>query len=70
MVPPETMAMPWPGLLLRVMSGSIVLVQLGMVLMSMAQVTNKVHVNVPGLDCHLKPCEDLRAGLPVGDILI
>lgn len=42
----------WPGLLLRTMSGLTVLVQLGLVSMSMAQVTTKGHADVPDLDKH------------------
>ena len=41
---------------LKVMSGSMVLLDLGSVLMSMVCVTTKVQADVNGLCCHLKPC--------------
>lgn len=46
------MVTSWPGLLLRTMSGFIVLLQLGLLSMSMAQVTTEGHADVPDLDKH------------------
>lgn len=43
----------WPGLLPRVMSGSVVLLQLGFVSMSVPWITSKGWVDVPGLVCYL-----------------
>lgn len=42
---------PWPMLPSRIMLGSLVLEQLGAVLMCQAHVTTKAHVHIPGLDC-------------------
>lgn len=44
-----------PVLLLRVMSGPMVLLQLGSVLMSITHVATKGHVAVRGLYCSLNP---------------
>lgn len=50
-----------PILTLRAMSGSMTKQQQGSVSMSMTHVTIKVHVDVPGLDCSLRPCRYPRA---------
>lgn len=60
------MVTSWPGLPLRAISESMVLFQLGLVLMFMTCITTKGHVDVYDLGCHLKPCEWLRALLLLG----
>lgn len=60
----------WPGLLPKAMSGSVVLLQLGSMLMSVACVTTKGQMDVCGLGCHWRPCGCLRAVLPKQDMLI
>lgn len=54
----------WPGLPRRAMSGPVVLLLLGSVLMSVTGVTTK------GLGCHQRPCDYLQAVLPLGCMLI
>lgn len=54
----------WPGLPRRAMSGPVVLLRLGSVLMSVTGVTTK------GLGCHQRPCDYLQAVLPLGCMLI
>ena len=56
--------MSWPRPVLRAMFGSMVLLQLGSVLMSVAQVTTKGHVAAS------RQLECLRAMLLLGHILI
>lgn len=46
-----------PGLLLRTLSGSMVLQQPGSELMSMTPVTTEGHANGQGLVCYLRPCQ-------------
>lgn len=50
-VPPEVMAMSWSVLPSRVMSWSMILMQPGTVLMSVACVTTKGYEDVCGLSC-------------------
>ena len=42
-------------MLLRAMAGSVTLLQLGSVLMSVTGVTTNDYADVPGLGCHLSP---------------
>jgi hypothetical protein len=53
---PEAMMTSGPMLLLRAMSGPMVLSQPRVLLMSEACVTTKGHADIPGLGCHLRPC--------------
>lgn len=57
-VPPEAKVTP-TVLLLRAVSGSVVLMQPGSVLMSGACVTTEDLANVCGVCCNLKPCRCL-----------
>lgn len=50
--------------------GSVILLQLGAVLMSMACVTIKGHADVHGLYCHLKPYGCPLARLPLGALWV
>ena len=59
-----------PGLPQRVISESVVLVQLMSVLMSIAQVTAKGHLDVSSMDYHLRPCGYLKALLLRRNMLI
>ena len=47
--------MSGPRMLLRAMAGSVTLLQLGSVLMSVTGVTTNDYADVPGLGCHLSP---------------
>lgn len=60
MLPSRVMVTSGPRLLLRVMSRSVVLLQPGFVLMSIAPVATKGHVDV------LEQCWYPRAMLPLG----
>lgn len=66
----EAILRSWPGLSPMVMSRSVVLLQLGAVLLSVAQVTTKGQVGICGLGCHRRPCDYLRAMLPGGHMMI
>lgn len=55
-------------LLLRAISGSEALLQLGSVLMFMVQVTIKEQARIWGLCCQLRPCHCLWAVLPPSDL--
>lgn len=56
MLTPWTMVKSKPGLMLRTMSGSLVLPRLGSVLISMVCVVMKDHTDVCGLGHNLWPC--------------
>lgn len=51
------------GLLLRIMSGPVVLQWLGVTLTSTAHVATKGHMDAWGLGCHLWPCQCSRVVL-------
>lgn len=58
-LPPELMGTSGLKLLLGAISGSVILWQLGPVLMSQAHTITKSHVHIPGLDCCLRHCAEL-----------
>lgn len=53
---PWAMVSPGPGMLLRVISGSVPLQQLGSELTSVTSITSKDHVDIQDLIRHLRPC--------------
>lgn len=57
---PRARVMSRPGLLPRALSGSMVLLQPGSVLMPMTHAATKGHKDAQGLGCHLWPCGCLR----------
>jgi hypothetical protein len=56
----------WPSLSPRALSGSMALLQLASVSMSVSWVTTKGQASVPGMGCHQRPCGYPRAMLPWG----
>lgn len=64
------MLQSWSGLPLRAMSRSMVLLKLGSVLLSVAQVITKGQVDARGLVCHKRPHGYLRGVLLQGDMRI
>lgn len=65
----DTMVRSWLRLPVRAMSGVMVLLNLGSVLMSVAQFTTKSQVDVHGLCQHQRPRGCLRSLLPQKDML-
>lgn len=52
-LPPMAIVTSIPGLVLKTMSGSVILPQQGSVLMFVAYATTKGHMDAPDLGCHL-----------------
>lgn len=64
-LPPGAKVTSRPGMLPRAMSGFMVLLRLGSVLLSMASVTTEGHSDAGGLVNHLSPCWYPIAMLPL-----